>query len=149
MIFVLYYPGVGSRPLKVFEHLYVNSGMPRGEHRIQIKRVYDELPHGDGACFLVDRIWPRGIKKSALSTVTWLRDVAPSTPLRKWFGHDPAKWSAFQKRYHTELQKNFAACEPLLEAIRKGDVTLLFAAKDPDMNNAAALKKFLEETRGK
>ncbi len=119
--------------------------MPRtGKHKIRIKRVYEEPSSDGGERFLVDRMWPRGIKKSALSSATWLRDVAPSAALRKWFGHDPSKWPEFQKRYRAELRKNSAVCEPLLSAIKKDDVTLLFAAKDPEMNNAAVLKKFLE-----
>jgi uncharacterized protein YeaO (DUF488 family) len=118
------------------------------KHAFLMKRVYDGLSSGDGARFLVDRMWPRGIKKSALSSVTWLRDVAPSAPLRKWFAHDPAKWPEFQKRYQAELQKNSTACKPLLEAIQKGDVTLLFAAKDQEINNATVLKKFLEKKAG-
>ena len=119
--------------------------MSRGKHGFQIKRVYDELSSSDGARFLVDRLWPRGVKKSTLSSVTWLRDVAPSALLRKWFGHDPARWPKFQKRYRAELKKNSIACKPLWEAIQKSDVTLLFGAKDPDMNNAVVLKRFLEE----
>jgi uncharacterized protein YeaO (DUF488 family) len=103
------------------------------------------LSPADGACFLVDRMWPRGVRKSALSSVTWLRDVAPSAPLRKWFSHDPARWPDFSKRYRSELQKNSPACNPLLEALRKRDVTLLFAAKDPARNNAVELRKYLEE----
>ncbi|HEX3627566.1 MAG TPA: DUF488 family protein [Verrucomicrobiae bacterium] len=123
--------------------------MSRAKHKVQIKRVYDKLSADDGACFLVDRIWPRGVSKSAMQSAIWLRDVAPSAPLRKWFAHEPAKWPDFQKRYRGELQKNRAACEPLLEAMRKGDVTLLFAAKDLGMNNAAVLKGFLEQQAGK
>jgi uncharacterized protein YeaO (DUF488 family) len=120
--------------------------MPRVEkHSFHIKRVYQDLSPDDGVRFLVDRIWPRGVRKSALSSATWLRDVAPSTPLRKWFGHDPAKWPEFQKRYRTELQSHSDAYGPILEAIQHHDVTLLFAAKDPELSNAAVLKKFLEE----
>lgn len=117
--------------------------MSREKHKIQIKRVYNELSAADGDCFLVDRMWPRGIRKSMMSSVTWMREVAPSAPLRKWFSHDPAKWPDFQKRYRAELQKNSAACDPLVEAARKRNVTLLFAAKDPERNNAVVLRKFL------
>ena len=123
--------------------------MPRAEkHSFHIKRVYQDSSPDDGACFLVDRIWPRGIRKSALASATWLRDVAPSAPLRKWFGHDPTKWHEFQKRYRAELRTNTAAYGPILEAIKHHDVTLLFAAKDPDLSNAAVLKTFLEEKAG-
>ena len=120
--------------------------MPRtGKHKIQTRRVYEEISPDEGACFLVDRVWPRGIKKSALSAVTWLREVAPSAALRKWFGHEPAKWPEFQARYRAELRENPAACDPLLNAVKKEDVVLLFAAKNEAMNNAIVLKKFLEE----
>lgn len=115
------------------------------KYEVQIKRVYDKPASGDGSRFLVDRIWPRGIKKSALAGVTWLRDVAPGTPLRKWFGHDPAKWTEFRERYRQELEKNPAAWKPLLDAIHKGNVTLLFAARDTERNQAMVLKEFLKE----
>lgn len=116
-------------------------------HVIQIKRVYEEPSAQDGIRFLVDRIWPRGIRKEALSDVQWLRDVAPSTELRKWFGHDANRWKEFRKRYRGELEKNHDAWEPLLEAVKKNNVTLLFSAKDLEMNQAAVLKEFLEEKR--
>src|SRR5580658_479985 len=107
-----------------------------GKHKIQIERVYDESPSDHGTRFLVDRLWPRGVKKSALSGVTWLKDVAPSGPLRKWFGHDPARWTEFQKRYRAELEKNSTVWKPLLDALKRGDVTLLFGAKDKEENQA-------------
>lgn len=113
----------------------------------KIKRVYEEPSAQDGVRFLVDRLWPRGIRKETLADAKWLKDVAPSDNLRKWFGHDPAKWKEFRKRYRAELEKNSAACEPILEAIKKDNVTLLFSAKDPEMNQAAVLKEFLEEMR--
>ena len=120
--------------------------MPRTEkHRFHIKRVYQDSSPDDGVRFLVDGIWPRGITKSALASATWLRDVAPSAALRKWYGHDPAKWPEFQKRYRAELQSHSAACGPILEAIKHHEVTLLFATKDPELSNAAVLKTFLEE----
>lgn len=115
-----------------------------GKHEVQIKRVYDESSSGHGTRFLVDRVWPRGIKKSKLSGVTWLKDVAPTTPLRKWFGHDPARWAEFQKRYRTELKKNPDALKPLEDALEKHDVTLLFGARDKEKNQAVVLKEFLE-----
>lgn len=121
------------------------ASVSRAKHEFQIKRVYDEPSPGDGLRFLVDRLWPRGVKKSALASVVWLKDVAPSPPLRQWFGHEPAKWTEFKKRYRLELKKNFAACQPLLEAIQKDNVTLLFAARDPAINHAVVLKEFLEK----
>lgn len=117
---------------------------PAGKHEVQIKRVYDESSSGHGARFLVDRVWPRGVRKSTLSGVIWLKDVAPTTPLRKWFGHDPAKWTEFRKRYRTELQKNPDALKPLEDALQKKDVTLLYGAKDEEHNQAMVLKEFLE-----
>lgn len=117
----------------------------RGKHEFRIRRVYDEPSSGEGLRFLVDRLWPRGIKKDALASVVWLRDVAPSGPLRKWFEHDPAKWDEFRKRYRAELEKNPDAWKPLLDAIQKDNVTLLFAARDIEMNQAVVLKEFLEK----
>jgi uncharacterized protein YeaO (DUF488 family) len=118
-----------------------------GKNKLQIKRVYDDPAPGDGLCFLVDRLWPRGIKKSALAGVTWLKDVAPSAELRKWFGHEPAKWAEFQKRYRRELDRNRDACRPLWEASKKDRVTLLFAARDVEINHAIVLKGFLEKSK--
>jgi uncharacterized protein YeaO (DUF488 family) len=111
---------------------------------IQVKRVYEVSFQNDGARFLVDRVWPRGIKKEAADLTAWLREVAPSTALRKWFGHDPEKWPEFQRRYTAELAKNAEAWAPLLDAARRGKITLLFGARDTEHNNAVALKNFLE-----
>lgn len=122
--------------------------MARAKHTIHIKRVYDGLSGDEGTLFLVDRIWPRGIKKSALSSAIWLRDSAPSEALRQWYRHDPVRWPDFQKRYRAELKKNISACEPILQAIRKDNVTLLFSAKDPERNNAVVLREFLEKNGG-
>jgi len=111
---------------------------------IKVKRVYEPPAPDDGKRFLVDRLWPRGVKKEALRLDGWLKDVAPSDGLRKWFGHDPAKWDEFRRRYFAELEAKPEAWEPLLEAARAGDVTLLFSARDEAHNNAVALKAFLE-----
>jgi uncharacterized protein YeaO (DUF488 family) len=111
---------------------------------IQIRRIYEPPAPDDGARLLVDRLWPRGVKKTELRLASWLREVAPPDALRQWFQHDPAKWSEFQRRYAAELEKNPQAWEPILQAARKGKVTLLFAAKDAEHNNAVALKAFLE-----
>ena len=111
---------------------------------IFVKRVYDPPAPGDGRRFLVDRLWPRGVKKEALKLDGWLKEVAPSDELRRWFGHDPAKWEEFQQRYFAELEAKPEAWRPLLEAARKGTVTLLFSARDEAHNNAVALKAFLE-----
>lgn len=111
---------------------------------IRVKRVYEPATPEDGQRFLVDRLWPRGLKKEAVHLAGWLKDVAPSDELRRWFGHDPAKWEEFQRRYFAELESRPEAWRPLLEAARRGTVTLLFAARDDRHNNAVALKAFLE-----
>jgi uncharacterized protein YeaO (DUF488 family) len=94
---------------------------------------------------LVDRIWPRGLAKADAALDTWIKDVSPSTALRQWFGHDPAKWAGFTKKYFGELAKKQEAIELVLEACTGPTVTLLFGAKDVEHNNAVALKKYLEE----
>jgi uncharacterized protein YeaO (DUF488 family) len=112
---------------------------------IEVKRVYDALDSENGAQFLVDRLWPRGVKKEALRLKGWLRDVAPSDELRQWFGHDPAKWDEFERRYFVELDRNREALQPLLAAARRGGITLLYGAQDTEHNNAVALKAYLEK----
>lgn len=111
---------------------------------IRVKRVYEPAGRGDGARFLVDRLWPRAVKKEGLRLTAWLKEVAPSGSLRKWFGHDPKRWAEFQHRYRAELDGNPEAWRPLLDAARKGTVTLLFSARDEEQNNAVALKGYLE-----
>ena len=111
---------------------------------IQLKRVYDPEDTADGVRFLVERLWPRGIKKADLELDGWLKDAAPGTELRKWFSHDPAKWDAFRNRYFAELAANPNAWRPILDAARRGKVTLLYSSRDTDHNNAVALKQFLE-----
>ena len=111
---------------------------------IKLKRAYDPPASSDGSRFLVERLWPRGIKKTALKMDAWLKDVAPSTELRKWFGHDPEKWSEFRKRYFVQLRRSGAAVEVLLEAAWKGTVTLLYSSHETEHNNAVALKEFLD-----
>jgi uncharacterized protein YeaO (DUF488 family) len=115
---------------------------------IRVKRVYDAPEAGDGSRILVDRLWPRGLKKEALEPGVWLKQVAPSNELRKWFGHDPARWSDFQDRYFGELEDKPETWRPLLVAAQKGDVSLLFGAQDIEHNNAVALKAFLEKRLG-
>ncbi len=111
---------------------------------IQIKRVYEPAAKSDGDRFLVERLWPRGIRKEALAMKGWYKEAAPSTELRKWFSHDPAKWGEFQTRYRAELQAKPEAWAPLVEAARKGKVTLLFSSHDTEHNNAVVLKGWLE-----
>ncbi len=111
---------------------------------IQTKRVYESAGSHDGSRYLVERLWPRGMKKETLKMDGWLKDVAPSDELRRWFGHDPAKWAEFQRRYGAELNQRRAAWEPLAQAARHGTVTLLYSAHDEEHNNAIALKRYLE-----
>jgi uncharacterized protein YeaO (DUF488 family) len=111
---------------------------------LKIKRVYESPEASDGTRFLVDRLWPRGIKKENLKMETWLKDVAPSPELRKSFAHDPAKWKEFEKRYRAELKANREAWKPILEAAKRGNATLLYSARDTEHNSAVLLKKFLE-----
>jgi len=113
---------------------------------IKIKRIYESAAEEDGFRILVDRLWPRGIKKEKAKIDLWLKEVAPSDELRKWFSHEPEKWEEFKKRYAKEL----AANQPLLKEIRqleeeKGTVTLLYSARDVEHNNAVALKAVLEK----
>jgi uncharacterized protein YeaO (DUF488 family) len=114
-------------------------------HMIKVKRTYDPPESDDGARFLVDRLWPRGVKKEDLHLDGWLKDVAPSDDLRRWFGHDPAKWEEFQRRYFAELDGKAQALRPIQDAARQGNVTLLYSARDMEHNNAVALRAYLEE----
>lgn len=111
---------------------------------IRIKRVYDPSVKADGVRFLVERLWPRGVKKEKLKLDGWLKDVAPSTELRRWFSHDPAKWAEFQRRYRAELDQHPEAWQPIFDAASQGGVTLLFSSHDPVHNNVVALKAYLE-----
>jgi uncharacterized protein YeaO (DUF488 family) len=115
---------------------------------IRLKRVYEPPDRDDGRRFLVERLWPRGMTKEALVMEGWLKDAAPSDDLRKWFGHDPARWELFRQRYTVELENNPAAWRPLLDAARQETVTLLYSARDQEHNNALALKVFLDERLG-
>ena len=109
---------------------------------ISLKRAYEPPEETDGTRVLVDRLWPRGVAKSSAKIDLWLKDLAPSTGLRKWFGHEPEKWPEFQERYRVELKDN-PALSQLKEQTRKGDVTLVYAAKDELHNGALVLKKIL------
>src|SRR2546428_996117 len=111
---------------------------------IQIKRVRDPSAKADGVRFLVERLWPRGVKKEELKLDGWLKNAAPSTALRKLFSHDPARWEEFQRRYRAELDQHPEAWQPILDAANKGTVTLLFSSHDEAHNNAVALKEYLE-----
>ena len=115
---------------------------------IKLQRVYESTEKDDGKKFLVERLWPRGVKKTALADAIWLKDVAPTTQLRKWFGHDPRKWAEFQRRYRTQIKEREGALEPILQASRHGTVTLLYSSHDTVHNNAVVLRDYLERKLG-
>lgn len=112
---------------------------------LRIKRTYDAPERGDGRRILVERLWPRGMKKEALAAAAWMKEVAPSTELRKWFDHRVERWAAFRQRYRAELRANRSAWEPILDAERRGTVTLLYGAHDVLHNSAVVLREFLLE----
>jgi uncharacterized protein YeaO (DUF488 family) len=114
---------------------------------IQMKRVYKPSQSSDGKRVLVDRLWPRGLTKEKAKVDLWLKDIAPSTTLRKWFGHDPAKWNDFKKRYHKELKDNKVVVSKLTELLKGGNVTLVYGAKDEEHNDAVVLKEYLEKQK--
>jgi uncharacterized protein YeaO (DUF488 family) len=111
---------------------------------IQLKRAYDRAKPEDGTRFLVERLWPRGVKKITLPLDAWLKEVAPSVSLRRWFGHDPEKWDEFRRRYFQELERHAGAWVPILKAAQNGVVTLIYSSHDSEHNNAVALKEYLE-----
>ncbi|HEY8055620.1 MAG TPA: DUF488 domain-containing protein [Terriglobales bacterium] len=112
---------------------------------IQLKRAYDAPTAGDGRRILVERLWPRGVKKTDLPLDAWMKEVAPSTELRQWFSHEVARWPEFQKRYEAELRAHATAVKPLLEAAAaKGTLTLIYSSHDEEHNNAVVLKHYLE-----
>ncbi len=111
---------------------------------IQLKRVYEKAGLREGKRFLVERLWPRGIRKAELQGVTWEKEAGPSTELRKWFNHDPGKWEEFQRKYFAELNMRPQVWEPILKAAEHGTVTLLYSSHDTEHNNAVALKRYLE-----
>ena len=114
---------------------------------IQIKRIYDEPDKRDGFRVLVDRLWPRGLSRDKAKVDLWLKDMAPSDELRKWFSHDPVKWQEFRKRYKEEIKGKQELVEKLCEESKKEKVTLLFAAKDSEHNNAVVLREILLKNR--
>jgi uncharacterized protein YeaO (DUF488 family) len=114
---------------------------------LRIKRVYEPRSPDDGQRVLVDRVWPRGISKRKLGHVTWLKDIAPSTDLRKWFDHRPDRWKQFRLRYAAELDRNRDATAKLRAILARGPVTLLYSARDTEHNQALALAEYLEAHR--
>ena len=115
---------------------------------ISLKRAYERAAPEDGTRLLVERLWPRGIKKTSLQIDAWLKDVAPSDGLRRWFAHDPKKWPEFQRRYIAELDRNPEGWEPIRNASRRGLVTLVYSAHDTEHNNAVALREYLQAHAG-
>lgn len=110
---------------------------------LKIKRVYEKPEKADGFRVLVDRLWPRGLTKEKVAADLWLKDIAPSTELRKWFSHDPDKWSEFRKKYLLELKENKESVSTLKDYIKKGDLTLLYGARDQVHNEALVIKDFI------
>lgn len=124
----------------------MNKTIPASHVRIQ--RAYEPPAAEDGARILIDRLWPRGVKKEALQLAEWAKDLAPSTELRQWFNHDPALWDEFRRRYAAELRQQPEAWNQLRERARHGVVTLVYSAHDEAVNNAVAMREFLLRTGG-
>lgn len=116
--------------------------------KIKVKRVYEQADSADGRRVLVDRLWPRGLTKEKAAVDVWLKEIAPSTELRKWFGHEPPKWAEFKRRYHAELGKNDEAVAQLREEVSKGTVTLLYGSREETHNHAVVLKDWIEKHMG-
>ncbi|GAA5234487.1 DUF488 domain-containing protein [Verticiella sediminum] len=119
--------------------------MPIASRDIRTKRIYEAAVDDDGARVLVDRLWPRGIRKADAHLHAWMKDVAPSNELRRWFGHDPERWEAFRTRYRAELEHAGDALRPLLDLAREGRLTLLYGARDEKHNQAVVLAELLKE----
>jgi uncharacterized protein YeaO (DUF488 family) len=117
----------------------------RRQGAVFLKRAYEKPAPEDGRRFLVERLWPRGVRKAGLHLDAWLKEVAPSPELRQWFSHDPAKWPAFRRRYFDELRLKEEALTPLREAARQGPITLVYGARDTEHNAAVALREYLGE----
>jgi uncharacterized protein YeaO (DUF488 family) len=114
---------------------------------LMVKRIYEPPAPDDGQRVLVDRLWPRGVSKEHAALALWLKEIAPSDELRKWFGHEPARWAEFQERYRAELDRNDEAVAQLRALLRHGKMTLLYGAHDETHNNAVALAGYLSGTR--
>ena len=115
---------------------------------LKLKRAYERASREDGRRILVERLWPRGIRKASLQLDAWLKEVAPTAALRQWFSHDPKKWDEFQRRYRAELEQHPEVCDPILKAARRGTVTLVYSSHDSEHNNAVALRDYLERRMG-
>jgi uncharacterized protein YeaO (DUF488 family) len=117
--------------------------MTRGA--LHLKRIYEPVSSTDGQRVLVDRLWPRGVKRDAAVLDEWLKDIAPTAELRKWFGHDPARWEEFARRYRKELDGNPAMVGRLRQALARGDVTLLYGARDEEHNQARVIARYMQD----
>lgn len=124
------------------------SSAPAGranEMSVRIKRIYDAPSTDDGYRVLIDRVWPRGVSKKEAQLDRWLKEIAPSTELRRWFAHEPSRWNEFRHRYRGELEESPALIQELAEKARSGSVTLLYSARDQQHNQAVVLRERLEE----
>jgi len=110
---------------------------------IKIKRIYNAPSDDDGSRILVDRLWPRGLSKEKAKVDLWLKEIAPSNELRKWYGHDPKKWTEFRKRYFNDLDAKRELVNQIVQKMKTGDVTLLYSSKEEQLNNAVALKEYI------
>ncbi len=118
--------------------------MSRRKAMIRLKRAYEPPTEEDGTRILVERLWPRGVSKDQAAIDLWLKEIGPSTELRKWYGHEPDKWEEFRKRYWAELEQKGDLLDDLKQKLNQGPVTFVFAAKDEEHNSAVALKEYLE-----
>ncbi len=114
---------------------------------IALKRAYEPPSRSDGCRILVERLWPRGLSKKDAKIDLWSKEAAPSTELRRWFNHEPDKWVEFRRRYFKELRTRAQSLEPIVERLQAGQVTFVFASREPRFNNAVALKEYLERTK--
>lgn len=112
-------------------------------HHVRLKRAYEPAASADGTRVLIDRLWPRGVKKEKAAIDEWMKEIAPSTELRKWFGHDPERWPEFRRRYRSEIKKHPSEFGRLRELARKGNLTLVYAAHDEAHNDAVVLRDLL------
>ena len=131
-------------PFNVLDFERVHQGNAVTEFEINLKRAYEPADEADGLRILVERLWPRGVTKEAVALDHWLRDIAPSNELRRWYGHKPDRWDEFQRRYQTELRANSAELQSLISLIEGKRACFVFAARDVERSGAAALKAYLE-----
>src|SRR6185369_16356024 len=139
---------VRARHLRLGNGSHQAAELARRAQMVRLKRAYDGVSRTDGTRFLVERLWPRGVAKPELRLDAWLKEAGPSTALRKWFGHDPTKWTEFRRRYFRELDSRPEAWQPIASAARRGTVTLIYSSHDTEHNNAVALQQYLQPKLG-